>query len=285
MTEKYRLTFSCPDQTGIVARITGALFDIGANIYSAQQFKSADSNRFFMRVVFDMPEDSDPKGRAEFALASLHEDLSMEMKINRAERKKRVIICVSKFDHCLVDLLYRARTGELPMDIVGIVSNHSKDALSISNYHGVPFHHLPITKKTKPEQEAKFRVIINDTNAELVVLARYMQILSDGLAQDLAGKCINIHHSFLPGFKGARPYHQAYARGVKMIGATAHFVTPDLDEGPIIAQDVEQISHKDHPDDLIRKGRNIEQRVLARAVSYFLEDRLLLNGSKTVVFV
>jgi formyltetrahydrofolate deformylase len=180
--------------------------------------------------------------------------------------------------------LYRARIGELPMDVVGIVSNHPRESLNVSLIGDIPFHHLPVTRDTKPQQEAQIKALVDETGAELVVLARYMQILSDDLSAFLSGRCINIHHSFLPGFKGAKPYHQAHARGVKMIGATAHYVTADLDEGPIIVQDVEAVSHADTPEDLVRKGRDIERRVLARAVAYQLEDRVLLNASKTVVF-
>jgi len=193
-------------------------------------------------------------------------------------------LMVSKFDHCLGDLLYRQRIGELPMDVVGIICNHPREALKISLVGDVPFHYLPVTKDTKAAQEAQIKAIVTETGADLVVLARYMQILSDDMASFLSGRCINIHHSFLPGFKGAKPYHQAYERGVKMIGATAHYVTADLDEGPIIHQDVEAISHADSPDDLVRKGRDIERRVLGRAVHYHLEDRVLMNGHKTVVF-
>jgi formyltetrahydrofolate deformylase len=181
-------------------------------------------------------------------------------------------------------VLYRNRIGELNLDVVGIVSNHPKCALNLSLLGDIPYHHLPITKETKPQQEAQIKQVVNETGAELIVLARYMQILSDDLSNFLSGRCINIHHSFLPGFKGAKPYHQAYARGVKMIGATAHYVTADLDEGPIIVQDVEPITHADRPNELVRRGRDIERRVLARAVRYHLADRVLLNGSKTVVF-
>ena len=198
--------------------------------------------------------------------------------------RRRVLMLVSKFDHCLGDLLYRVRIGELAMDVVGIVSNHPASALKISMIGDIPFHHLPVTAETKPAQEAQIKRIVDDTGAELIVLARYMQILSDDLAGFLSGRCINIHHSFLPGFKGAKPYHQAHVRGVKMIGATAHCVTGDLDEGPIIAQDVEHITHADTPESLVRKGRDIERRVLARAVHYHLEDRVLMNGTRTVVF-
>jgi formyltetrahydrofolate deformylase len=196
----------------------------------------------------------------------------------------KVLLLVSKFDHCLGDLLYRHRIGELPMDIVGIVCNHPREALQISLIGSTPFYHFPVTKDTKPQQEAQIKALVEETGAELIVLARYMQILSDDFATFLSGRCINIHHSFLPGFKGAKPYHQAFERGVKMIGATAHYVTADLDEGPIIHQDVEAISHTDSPDDLVRRGRDIERRVLAQAVHLHLQDRVFPNEHKTVVF-
>jgi formyltetrahydrofolate deformylase len=211
-------------------------------------------------------------------------EMGMDWRLRGENERRKVMLMVSKFDHCLGDLLYRHRIGELPMDVVGIICNHPRDALQISLVGDIPFHHLPVTKDSKSAQEAQIKALVTDTGAELVVLARYMQILSDDLATFLSGRCINIHHSFLPGFKGAKPYHQAYHRGVKMIGATAHYVTADLDEGPIIHQDVEAISHADSPDDLVRKGRDIERRVLARAVHYHLEDRVLMNGHKTVVF-
>lgn len=281
-SKKYILTFSCDDRPGIVAKVSGLLFEKGANILSARQFKDGFSKRFFMRVVF--VTESEVETEIKSAIADLADALGFDWRLSDKARKKRVIIMVSKFDHCLADLLYRSRIGELDMEIVGIISNHPLSALSPLNLQDIPFHHLPITKDTKPQQEADIQSLIDDTGAELIILARYMQILSNDFCRVLEGKCINIHHSFLPGFKGAKPYHQAFERGVKMIGATAHFVTTDLDEGPIIAQDVEQITHTDTPKDLIRKGRNIEQRVLSQAVSYFLEDRILLNGQKTVVF-
>jgi formyltetrahydrofolate deformylase len=198
--------------------------------------------------------------------------------------RKRVMILASKFDHCLVDLIYRWRIGELPMELAAIVSNHPRESYSNIDFSGLDFHHLPVTKQTKLEQENEVWDLIKRTRTDVVVLARYMQILSDGLSAKLAGRCINIHHSFLPGFKGANPYTQAHVRGVKLIGATAHYVTADLDEGPIIEQDVERISHRDTPEDLVRKGRDIERRVLARALRWHLEDRVVLNGRKTVVF-
>ena len=194
------------------------------------------------------------------------------------------MLLVSRFDHCLNDLLYRWRIGELQMDISGIVSNYPRSTYGSADFADIPFHHLPVAKETKLEQESAIRQLVSNTTTDLVVLARYMQVLSEGLVSKIAGRCINIHHSFLPGFKGARPYHQAHARRVKLIGATSHFVTADLDEGPIIEQDVERISHRDTPEDLVRKGRDIERRVLARAVRYILEDRVILNGKKTIVF-
>ncbi|MGB3455227.1 MAG: formyltetrahydrofolate deformylase [Litorimonas sp.] len=276
----YTLTLSCDDRPGIVASVTGLLQREGGNITEAQQYNDPESGRFFMRVAFDC-EDGASFSRVFGPLAEKH---GMTWHLRDGSRPKRVLILVSKFDQCLIDLLYRTRLGELDMEVVGVVSNHPREAIGVSNLHGVPFHHLPITKATKSAQEAKLRALIEETGAELVVLARYMQILSDELSRDLAGRCVNIHHSFLPGFKGARPYHQAHRRGVKMIGATAHFVTPDLDEGPIIAQGVEPITHADTPERLVAKGRSIEQRVLSRAVKALLEDRVFLNGQRTVVF-
>jgi formyltetrahydrofolate deformylase len=280
MTSAYRLALSCEDRPGIVADITTRLLRAGGNITDAQQYNDPLTKRFFMRIVFNIKDIA--AFRANMKVAA--DMFNMQWKLRREDRKTRVLIAVSKFDHCLVDLLYRTRLGDLPMDIVGIISNHARDAIRISNLHGAPFHHLPITKATKSDQETQFQSIIKESKAELVVLARYMQILSDEFAVALAGRCVNIHHSFLPGFKGARPYHQAHARGVKMIGATAHFVTPDLDEGPIIAQGVEPIRHSDTPDRLVAKGRAIEQRVLSEAVKALVEDRVFLNGHRTVVF-
>ena len=209
---------------------------------------------------------------------------AMTWSMRPADQRKRVALMVSRFDHCLVDLLYRWRSGELAMDPVAIIANYPRENYAHIEFGDIPFHYLPITRQTKMEQEAQAWEMIKSAKADLVVLARYMQILSDGFAAKLQGRCVNIHHSFLPGFKGAKPYHQAHERGVKLIGATAHFVTSDLDEGPIIEQDVERISHRDTPDDLVRKGRDVERRVLARAVANVLEDRVLLNQGKTVVF-
>jgi formyltetrahydrofolate deformylase len=209
---------------------------------------------------------------------------AMTWSMRSVDQLKRVVLMVSRFDHCLVDLLYRWRSGELAMDPVAIIANYPRETYAHIDFGEIPFHHLPITRQTKMEQEAQAWAIIKSAKADLVILARYMQILSDGFTAKLQGRCVNIHHSFLPGFKGAKPYHQAHLRGVKLIGATAHFVTSDLDEGPIIEQDVERISHRDTPEHLVRKGRDVERRVLARAVANVLEDRVLLNHGKTVVF-
>jgi formyltetrahydrofolate deformylase len=276
------LTLSCPDRPGIVARVSTLLFEHGANILDAQQFDDAETGRFFMRVVF-----TPGPGGAEAVhpgLEALAADLSMDWTLRDPRDRRRVMILASQTDHCLADLIWRWRQGELPMDISAVVSNHPEASFPHTDLKGIAFHHLPVSPETKADQEARLRDLIAATGTDLVILARYMQILSEDMARHLAGQCINIHHSFLPGFKGARPYHQAHARGVKVIGATAHFVTPDLDEGPIIEQDVERISHRDQPKDLVRKGRDIERRVLARAVRWVLEDRVLLNGRKTVVF-
>ena len=275
------LTLSCPDRRGLVAAVSNFLLQREANIIDAQQFGEPSSGTFFMRVAFDLAEmDTAEAARSDFA--ALAEGLEMDWNMRGPEPRK-VMILTSKFDHCLADLLYRWRTGEMHMDITGIVSNHPREMIGHVDLGDLPFHYLPM-KGDKAAQEAELMALVEETGTELVVLARYMQILSDDLSAKLSGRCINIHHSFLPGFKGAKPYHQAHARGVKLIGATAHFVTADLDEGPIIDQDVERISHRDAPEDLVRKGRDIERRVLARAVSHYLNDRVLIHGEKTVVF-
>ncbi|MGL1921220.1 MAG: formyltetrahydrofolate deformylase [Hyphomicrobiales bacterium] len=278
------LTLSCKDKAGLTAKTTNFLYEMGANILEAQQFNDLDTQLFFIRVVFELEVTSSGVSELISKFEPIAKQHNMTWHLQDKAEKKKILMMVSKFDHCLGDLLYRARINELHVEVVGIVSNHPKEALNLTLVDDIPYHHLPITKDTKPEQEAQIKQIINQSGAELIILARYMQILSDDFSRFLQGRCINIHHSFLPGFKGAKPYHQAYARGVKMIGATAHYVTDDLDEGPIISQDVEHISHTDMPDDLVRKGRDIERRVLARAVQYHLENRVLLNGTKTVVF-
>ncbi len=280
---RFVLTLACPNRAGIVAGVATLLFAYGGNIGEANQFDDPATGRFFMRTVFDLakPDVLAPLLAQFEALAG---EYGMEWRVRPLGARQKTLILVSRFDHCLADLLYRWRIGELAMEPVGIISNHPQASLAGIDLSGVPFHHLPVTASTKPEQERRIKELVEETGAELVVLARYMQVLSDDLAAFLSGRCINIHHSFLPGFKGAKPYHQAHARGVKLIGATAHFVTADLDEGPIIEQDVERVSHHDSPNDLIRKGRDIERRVLARAVAFHLDGRAFVNGSTTVVF-
>jgi formyltetrahydrofolate deformylase len=279
----YTLTLSCDDQPGIVAVVSTYLFEQGFNILDAQQYDDPETVRFFMRVVFTPLYPAIGRDPA-IGFTPIAQRFGMNWSIRERAAKHKVMILASKFDHCLADLLYRWRIDELPMEIVAIASNHPIESYVNLDLGGLPFHYLPVTRETKMEQEAEILALIRATGSELIVLARYMQVLSDGLCAKLIGRCINIHHSFLPGFKGARPYHQAHARGVKLIGASAHYVTSDLDEGPIIEQDVEPISHRDTPDDLIRKGRDIERRVLARAVRNHLEGRVMLNGRKTVVF-
>ena len=278
------LTLSCRNRPGIVAAVSTYLFESGCNIADAQQFDDTQSDRFFMRVVFNPVQEGVTLEALRAGFAMVAERFAMSWLLRPRGQKRRVMLFASKFDHCLADLLYRWRIGEIPMDVVGIVSNHPREVYAHLEFGDVPFHHLPIVRETRMEQEAQIWDLLRTTGTELAVLARYMQVLSDGLVAKLAGRCINIHHSFLPGFKGAKPYHQAHARGVKLIGATAHYVTSDLDEGPIIEQDVERISHRDSPDDLVRKGRDIERRVLARAVRMHLEDRVIMNARRTVVF-
>ena len=281
---RYVLTLSCPNRPGIVAAVAAQLYESGHNILEAQQFDDTETDRFFMRIVFNPVAGTGSLDATQAAFAPLAQRFGMDWRLRDQAERRRVMLLVSKFDHCLIDLLYRWRIGELAMVPVAIVANHPRETYADIDFGGIPFHHLPVTRETKAAQEMEILRLVEETRTDLVVLARYMQVLSDDLAGKLAGRCINIHHSFLPGFKGAKPYHQAHARGVKLIGATAHFVTADLDEGPLIEQDVERISHSDTPEDLIRIGRDIERRVLARAVRYYLEDRVLLNGGKTVVF-
>lgn len=281
MTVSYTLSFSCPDRAGIIAQISGTIFEHRGNIRVLNQFNDPDTGLFFMRMVFVT---DCAQAELQRTFAGLAQSLRMKWELRSKDERQRVLLLVSKFDHCLADLLYRTRIGELDIDICGIVSNHSKTALKVTDLGSIPFHHLPVAADSREVQEAQILGLVRDLKIDLVILARYMQILSDSFAAALSGRCINIHHSFLPSFKGAKPYHQAYANGVKMIGATAHYVTADLDEGPIIYQDVEAVSHADMPEDLVRKGRNIEQRVLSRAVSWHLAQRVLTNGNKTVVF-
>ena len=281
---RHILTLSCANRPGIVAKVSAALFDGGFNILDAQQFDDVETGDFFMRVVFNPAAPHAEIEALSGKFKVIAAGLAMKWSMRPVDQLKRVVLMVSRFDHCLVDLLYRWRSGELAMDPIAIIANYPRETYAHIDFGDIPFHYLPIAKQTKMEQEAEAWEVIRSARADLVVLARYMQILSDGFAAKLQGRCVNIHHSFLPGFKGAKPYHQAHQRGVKLIGATAHFVTSDLDEGPIIEQDVERISHPDTPEDLVRKGRDVERRVLARAVANVLEDRVLMNHGKTVVF-
>jgi formyltetrahydrofolate deformylase len=281
---RHILTLSCVNRPGIVAKVSAALFDGGFNILDAQQFDDIETGDFFMRVSFNPAGSHADVEAFRETFKAIAIGFAMTWSMRSVDQRKRVVLMVSRFDHCLVDLLYRWRSGELAMEPVAIIANYPRETYAHIEFGDIPFHHLPITKQTKMEQEAQALEAIKSVSADLVILARYMQVLSDGFVAKLQGRCVNIHHSFLPGFKGAKPYHQAHLRGVKLIGATAHFVTSDLDEGPIIEQDVERISHRDTPEDLVRKGRDIERRVLARAIANVLEDRVLLNHGKTVVF-
>ena len=280
----YILTLSCPDRPGIVHAVTAYLVQQNLNIIDSSQYGDPTSERFFMRVHFK--DESNP-GQSLAELRSAFEptatSLSMDFQLVSATTKPRVPIMVSKIGHCLNDLLFRASTGQLAIDIPLIVSNHPDFAALAATYN-IPFLHLPVTAATKPQQEGRILELIREHNIDLVVLARYMQVLSPTLCEAMSGKIINIHHSFLPSFKGAKPYHQAFDRGVKIVGATAHFVTSDLDEGPIIEQNVVRVNHAMSPKELTHAGSNVESNVLATAVKYFAERRVLLNGHKTVVF-
>lgn len=279
------LTFSCPDQSGIQAKVTGLMNKHNAFLTDVQSYSDKDSNKFFSRIVFFINDIEIASNDFFIEFESLAIELSMKWSIDDESRKIKTVIAVSKEGHCLNDLLYRAKYRDMPIDIVGVVSNHEVYR-EIVEFSGIKFHYLPIEKNTdsKKAQENEFRSIVKSSGADLIVLARYMQILSDSLASEWSGKCINIHHSFLPSFKGARPYHQAFNKGVKIIGATAHYVTGDLDEGHIIEQDVQRVSHRDSPEDLTRKGNDIESSVLSRAVRWHAEKRILINGTKTIVF-
>ena len=281
MAAQFVLTLSCPDRPGIVAAVSGHFATRGDNILEAQQFGDTETARFFMRLVFQPVLDDVTLANLQADFAGIARKYDLQWQIRDRSEHRRILLLVSKFDHCLADVLYRWRIGELPMEIAGIVANHPRETYQHLDFDDIPFHYLPADALDK---DAQLWALIQHSRTNLVVLARYMQVLSGELATKLAGRCINIHHSFLPGFKGARPYHQAHRRGVKLIGATTHFVTANLDEGPIIEQDIERVSHHDTPDDMIRIGRDIERRVLARTLRYYLEDRILLNGNKTVVF-
>ena len=276
------LTLSCPDKQGIVHAVSSFLFMTGCNIEDSQQFGDRDTGLFFMRVHFSA-EPPVTAGKLRASFAAIGDSYHMDWQIHPAEQRMRVVLMVSKFGHCLNDLLFRTRIGALPVEIAAVVSNHTDFEALVGSY-GVPFRHIPVTRENKAEAEAELIALVEKENVELVVLARYMQVLSDNLCKELSGKIINIHHSFLPSFKGAKPYHQAHARGVKLIGATAHYVTADLDEGPIIEQEVERVGHEVTPEQLVAVGRDVECQALARAVKWHSERRVLLNGRRTVVF-
>ncbi len=282
MQNQYTLVFSCADQTGIVAKITGLCSDHGINIIELSQFSDAITARFFMRLVFQLPNGVLIAGM-EKDVSALAVELDLQWTIHDKAYKPRVLVLVSKESHCLNDLLHRFANHSIHAEVVGVVSNHSL-LEDMSSWYQVPFHHLPMSKVNKSEQEAKLAQLIKDYQVDLIVLAKYMQILSEDFCQKYSGKVINIHHSFLPSFKGAKPYHQAYERGVKAIGATAHYVTEDLDEGPIIEQDTVKVRHDHQPKDLVQLGQDIESRVLAKAVKYHVEQRVFLNAHKTIVF-
>ena len=283
--KKFTLLISCIDRPGIVATVSSFLYETGLNILESNQFGDLKTGRFFMRVAFTTadPADDVKKKELQDKFKDISEKFEMDWQLFDMNLNTPAIIMVSKFDHCLVDLLYRCRIGTLNMDIAAVISNHDT-ARELVDREGIPFHHIPVTADTKQDAETQIRKIISETGAELVILARYMQILSSDMTNSYPGKIINIHHSFLPSFKGAEPYSQAYHRGVKMIGATAHYVTPNLDEGPIIAQQVVPVRHDMSVEDMIGAGREIEQSVMAKAIRAHTEHRILLNEGKTVVF-
>ncbi|MDG5808904.1 formyltetrahydrofolate deformylase [Streptomyces ossamyceticus] len=279
--QRYILTLRCPDQPGIVHALAAGVAEAKGNILESAQFSDPGTGIFTIRVSLETPATDTEKLRDELSLRLARFDPVLT--VRPEEQRRRVLLMVSKFDHCLVDLLYRWDLGELPVDIPLIISNHP-DLEPVAKRYGIPFVHLPVTRDTKPEAEAELLRLVAEHQVDFVVLARYMQVLSDDLCRRLSGRVINIHHSFLPGFKGAKPYHQAHDRGVKLIGATAHFVTADLDEGPIIEQDVVRVGHRHTAHELVAIGRDVERIVLARAVRLHAEDRVVLTGSRTVVF-
>ncbi|CAM5788440.1 formyltetrahydrofolate deformylase [Castellaniella caeni] len=278
----YILTLSCPDRMGIVHTVSSWLLTHHGNIIHAQQFGDLDTQQFFLRVHFSLPQEATVEA-LQHDFAGVAERFGMQYQLHDPRRKARLLILVSRQGHCLNDLLFRIGSGQMPAEVAGVVSNHT-DFQPLVQSHGLPFHHLPVTPETKAAQERQILALVEQASVDLVVLARYMQILSSELCGALEGRAINIHHSFLPSFKGARPYYQAHARGVKIIGATAHYVTQDLDEGPIIEQDIERVDHAMGPRDLTRIGSDVESVVLSRAVRWHVEHRILLNGRRTVVF-
>lgn len=279
-SEKLVLTLSCPDQPGIVHAVTGVITRIGGNIIQSQQFGDPDSGLFFMRVEVDSPVGREP---VEEGMREIEQRFSATWNVDQLGRPLRTVIMVSREGHCLSDLLYRQRSQGLPIEVVAVVGNHP-DLAPVAQFYGIPFLLVPVTKESKQRAEEELLTLVRAENVELLILARYMQILSENVCAEMAGRIINIHHSFLPSFKGARPYAQAHERGVKLIGATAHYVTPDLDEGPIIEQDVTRVTHADSTADMVALGQDVERRVLAQAVRWHSEHRVLMDGSRTVVF-
>ena len=280
MSRAFVLTLACPDTIGIVHAVSGFLVDRGGNVTESSQYGDPQSGRFFMRVAFEADAELDDLQRD---FAGVAEQFAMSWQLYDAARPTRALVLVSKFGHCLNDLVFRTQMGSLNIEIPAIVSNH-RDFERLADSSGIPFFHIPVTKDTKPEAEARLIELVDELDIDLVVLARYMQVLSDDLCRTLDGRAINIHNSFLPSFKGARPYHQAHARGVKLIGATAHYVTADLDEGPIIEQDVARVEHAATPEQMVVLGRDVETQVLARAVGWHADHRVLLDGHRTIVF-
>ncbi|WP_175954790.1 formyltetrahydrofolate deformylase [Schaalia sp. Marseille-Q2122] len=279
-SEKLVLTLSCPDQPGIVHAVTGVITRIGGNIIQSQQFGDPDSGLFFMRVEVDSPVGREP---VEEGMRELEQRFNATWNVDQLGRPLRTVIMVSREGHCLSDLLYRQRSQGLPIEVVAVVGNHP-DLAPVAQFYGIPFLLVPVTKESKQRAEEELLTLVRAENVELLILARYMQILSENVCAEMAGRIINIHHSFLPSFKGARPYAQAHERGVKLIGATAHYVTPDLDEGPIIEQDVTRVTHADSTADMVALGQDVERRVLAQAVRWHSEHRVLMDGARTVVF-
>ena len=279
---EFILTLSCPDKPGIVYAVSSFLVQHSGNIVDSQQFGQPDDGRFFMRVHFSVPQPGRPTAELERDFSWVAEAFHMSWRLREASDRARTLLMVSRLGHCLNDLLFRWRSGSLPVDIVGVVSNH-EDFRDLTESYKLPFHYLPVTPDTKPAAEAALLSLVDETKTELIVLARYMQILSPEVCKRVEGRMINIHHSFLPSFKGAKPYHQAYEKGVKLVGATAHYVTPDLDEGPIIEQGLMRVDHSYSPQRLAEAGRDVEAQVLARAVAWHAEHRVLLNGNRTVI--
>jgi formyltetrahydrofolate deformylase len=280
--QSYILTFKCPDRIGVVARYANLFYECGINITEISNYTDPVSNSFFLRCVFDVSGMSCSVEQFRARLVPLAEDLSMEYSLRSSLALPKILVAVSRYDHCLTALLTKQKSGALPAVIAAVVSNHD-DCRELVEWHGIPYYHLPVTADSKPEQEARLLELIEEHAGELLVLARYMQILSDDLCAKLGGRAINIHHSFLPGFKGARPYHQAYDRGVKVIGATAHYVTADLDEGPIIAQEVRPIDHEISVEQMVHLGHDTEATALSQAVRLHCEQRVVLNGQRTVI--